>query len=133
MLADRGRADVEVRSGGIAPYARDTSLVSLDARFVLRDYGVEIPADTTSCDLKRHAEHFVWADLIVAMTRQHRQMIIDLVPDASEKTRSLLSFTGTDGDIDDPFGGNTYAYRLCLQGMKPALRTMLELVKNQQH
>ena len=36
MLAERGRDDVVVASGGIAPYARDTSLVSMDARLVLR-------------------------------------------------------------------------------------------------
>ena len=44
LLASAGVADrYEVRSGGIAPYARDGSLVSLDARFVLRDIGIHVP------------------------------------------------------------------------------------------
>ena len=42
MLAERGRDDVAVSSGGIAPYARDSSLVSMDARLVLRDDAIEI-------------------------------------------------------------------------------------------
>ena len=56
MLAERGRDDVVVTSGGIAPYARDTSLVSMDARLVLRDDAIEIAPDTMACDLKRHRD-----------------------------------------------------------------------------
>ena len=37
MLRARARHDVVVRSGGIAPYARDSSLVSLDTRLLLRE------------------------------------------------------------------------------------------------
>ena len=54
LLAEHGHAGaVEVRSGGIAPYARDGSLVSLDARFVLREVGIDLPPDAGATDLKR--------------------------------------------------------------------------------
>ena len=53
LLAERGLADrIDVRSGGIAPYARDGSLVSLDARLVLREVGIEVPPGAGATDLK---------------------------------------------------------------------------------
>lgn len=126
MLADRGRDDVEVRSGGIAPYARDTSLVSLDARFVLRDQGVDLSADTTSCDLKRHAEHFVWAELIVAMTEEQKQMMT-LFPEAvGTPTVTLRELAGGQGDIDDPAGRGADFYRARGDEIRQCLERVLE-------
>src|SRR5665213_2377984 len=56
-LNTRGaRQDVRVRSAGIAPYARDGALVSLDTRMTLRDIGIDIGEEATSTDLKRHPE-----------------------------------------------------------------------------
>ena len=43
MLAERGAAHrIRIRSGGIANYARDGMLPSLDARLVLREDGIEL-------------------------------------------------------------------------------------------
>ncbi len=126
MLADRGRDDVEVRSGGIAPYARDTSLVSLDARFVLRDHGVEIPAETKSCDLKQHAEHFVWADLIVAMTEEQKQMLAGFPTAAETPAVTLRELAGGQGDIDDPAGRGADFYSARGDEIHQCLERVLE-------
>ena len=40
--------EIRVRSAGIAPYARDGALVSLDTRMVLRDIGIHLADDATS-------------------------------------------------------------------------------------
>jgi hypothetical protein len=46
MLADRGAGErVRIRSGGIANYARDGMLPSLDARLVLREDGIHLGED----------------------------------------------------------------------------------------
>ena len=56
-LGSRGADDlVEIRSAGIAPYARDGALVSLDTRMTLREVGIDIGDEATSTDLKRHPE-----------------------------------------------------------------------------
>src|SRR5271170_2964571 len=60
---------VRIRSAGIAPYARDGALVSLDTRMALREVGIDIGDDATSTDLKRHPELLEAADLVIAMTR----------------------------------------------------------------
>src|SRR5204862_40110 len=76
LLAEHGLAgQVEVRSGGIAPYARDGSLVSLDARLVLREVGIELPPGAGATDLKRQRHLLADADVIVVMTEQQRQML----------------------------------------------------------
>src|SRR5262249_58413246 len=57
MLAARGLSDVRVRSAGVARFARDGMLASLDARLVLREIGIHLPEDAfSSTDLRRHPE-----------------------------------------------------------------------------
>jgi protein-tyrosine-phosphatase len=56
---------IEVSSGGIAPYARDGSLVSLDTRFALRDVDLHLEEGLGARDLKRGHRHLLQeADLI---------------------------------------------------------------------
>ena len=70
-LQQRGLySDIRVCSAGIAPYARDGALISLDTRMVLRDIGIHLDDDATSTDLKRHPELLHEADLVIAMTEQ---------------------------------------------------------------
>src|SRR5216684_2581762 len=63
-------SEIRVRSAGIAPFARDGALVSLDTRMVLRDIGIHLDDDATSTDLKRHPQLLNEADLVIAMTEQ---------------------------------------------------------------
>ena len=52
LIRERGLdGRVTVSSGGIAPYARDGSLVSLDAKFVLREIGIPEPPKPGATDL----------------------------------------------------------------------------------
>ena len=63
-------------SGGIAPYARDGSLVSLDTRFALRDVGVHLEENAGARDLKRGHRHLLdEADLILTMTAEQIDML----------------------------------------------------------
>ncbi len=114
MLRDRRAEDILVRSGGIAPYARDSSLVSLDSRLVLRDEGIEIPPDATSCDLKAHPEHIADADVIVVMTAAQRCMLeAQFTEAAGKEVVTLRELAGEDGDIDDPAGQGGDFYQAC--------------------
>ena len=45
MLADREVRHIDVRSGGIAIYARDGMIASLDAYFILQEHGIQIKRD----------------------------------------------------------------------------------------
>src|SRR6516225_10226791 len=69
-LAARGLEEVVIRSAGIAPFARDGSLVSLDTRITLREDGIDISDEAKSIALRRHPELLAEADLILAMTEK---------------------------------------------------------------
>ncbi len=114
-LHSRGRApDVRVRSAGIAPYARDGALVSLDTRMTLREIGIDIGDEATSTDLKRHPELLREADLVIAMTDQQARDLADRFPlDAALTVHTLRSFAGEFGDIDDPFEQGDLVFTEC--------------------
>jgi len=103
LVRERGldRALV-VGSGGIAPFARDGSLVSLDAKFVLREIGIPEPPKPGATDLKRNRHLLAEADLILVMTEQQRQMLGDFEEAAGKRVLTLRELAGESGDIEDP-------------------------------
>jgi protein-tyrosine-phosphatase len=115
LLASRGVADrFAVRSGGIAPYARDGSLVSLDARFVLRDIGIHLPDGAGATDLKRQRHLVEQADVILAMTEEQRAMLAKTFPESTGKPVWLLrELAGDTGDINDPAMQSEDVFRHC--------------------
>lgn len=113
LLSERGLAGkVEVRSGGIAPYARDGSLVSLDALFVLREVGIDIPRESGATDLKRQRHLLEEADIILVMTDQQRAMLEKNFPEAAGKhVWTLRELAGESGDIEDPAMRDEHFFR----------------------
>jgi len=123
MVADRGLADdIRVHSAGVAPYARDGALVSLDTRFALRDHGLEPLDDKTSTDLKRNLHLLEDADLVLAMTAEQK-MIVQQMPLASEKAvYTLREFAGDrELDIADPASRDEGFFRQTCAIIKDAL------------
>lgn len=127
MLAERGAAHVNVRSGGIAIYARDRMLASLDARLVLRDVGIHIQdGEFVSTDLKRHRYLIEQAHLILAMTKEQKQML-DAYPEATGKpVYTLREFAGEHGDIDDPATQGEEIFRARLDEIRYCLEKAFE-------
>jgi protein-tyrosine-phosphatase len=104
----------ELHSRGIAPYARDGALISLDTRMTLREIGIDIGEDATSTDLKRHPELLESADLVIAMTdQQARELAERFALAESLAVHTLRSFAGEAGDIDDPFEQGDLVFTEC--------------------
>ena len=114
-LAGRGvDGAVEIRSAGIAPYARDGALVSLDTRMTLRSIGIDIGEEAFSTDLKRHPELLEVADLVIAMTEQQERDLRERFPAAAQRpVFTLRGFAGETGDIDDPFEQGHEVFDVC--------------------
>lgn len=115
MLAERD-ADhgFRIRSGGIATYARDGMLPSLDARLALKEIGVHLAEDDmTSTDLKRHRHLIAEADLIVTMTVRQKVMLSAYAEAAGRTMVTLRELAGEPGDIEDPAGLGEEAFRYC--------------------
>ena len=114
-LHTRGAGDhVEIRSAGIAPFARDGALVSLDTRMTLRSIGIDIGEEAASTDLKRHPELLEAADVVIAMTIAQERDLLERFPAASgREVFTLREFAGESGDIDDPFEQGHEVFDLC--------------------
>ena len=95
-----------VTSGGIAPFARDGSLVSLDTRLVLRDVDIHIDPEAGARDLKRGHRHLLeTADLVLTMTAEQVEMVQRSGgPRPGTPVLTLRHFAGLGGDIADPAG-----------------------------
>jgi protein-tyrosine phosphatase len=121
MLRERNTDDVAVRSGGIAPYARDSSLVSLDTRMLLREDDIEISPEATSCDLKAHPEHLADADVIIVMTAEQKRMLSRFDAAAGKPVFTLRELAGEEGDIEDPAGRGHDFYGVCRDEIRRCL------------
>jgi protein-tyrosine-phosphatase len=122
MLAERAVQDrVRIRSGGVASYARDGMLPSLDARLVLREEGIDLADALTSTDLKRHRELIAAADVILTMTVREKEMLAVFVEATGRPVFTLREFVGEEGDIADPAAQGEDAFRACRDEIKRCL------------
>ncbi len=123
MLAERGATDrIRIRSGGIANYARDGMLPSLDARIVLREDGIELTEDgLVSMDLKRHRHLMAEADLILTMTAAQKEAVGVYSEADGRPVFTLKEFAGELGDIGDPATQGEDVFRACRDEIKRCL------------
>ena len=127
LLEERGLAGaVEVRSGGIAPFARDGSLVSLDARLVLREVGIELPPGAGATDLKRQRHLLEAADVIVVMTEEQRAMLATFPEAGGKPVLTVRELGGEAGDIADPAMQDEDVFRRCRDDITRCLARGLE-------
>jgi len=128
MLAERDALEgVRIRSGGIAPYARDGMLPSLDARIVLREEGIHLGEDDlVSTDLKRHRHLLAEADLIVTMTVQQKHMVEDFAEARGRSVVTLRELAGEEGDIGDPATQGEETFRACRDEIRRCLERSVD-------
>lgn len=72
------------------------------------------------------------AHLIVALTRSHRDDILDRFPAAARKVFLLKSFdpqAADDKDVPDPIGGDLSVYRRCRDSIASAIPGLIEFLR----
>lgn len=122
MLHDHGvDGQVSVSSGGVAPHARDGSLISLDMRMLMKDGEIPFDEDAFSQDMKRHPELVEAADLILTMTQLQKERVQKLDTARGKQVWTLREFIGESGDITDPEGEGEQAYLACKQEIERCL------------
>ena len=120
---------IAVRSAGIASFARDGSLVSLDTRLTLRDDGIDISDEATSTALRRHPEFLEEADLILAMTRQQaHDLRAKFLGDADRPVFTLREFAGEEGDVEDPWLEGTEVWVACREELKRLVPAVIDRI-----
>lgn len=107
ILHSKNLNKVEVRSAGI--YATDGVPMSMNAQAVLQ----EMNLSTEHASKHFSQEDAEWADVILTMTNNHKQTIVQLFPEAANKTFTLTEFIDKPqlGDVVDPYGGNVTIYK----------------------
>ena len=122
---------VHVSSGGVAPFARDGALVSLDARLVLRDEGIDVPPESVATDLKANRHLVSEADLILAMTRAQIEMLRIAFPEATGKpVFTWKEFAGVAGDIEDPAGREPEVFAACRDEIKACVEQIIDRIRS---
>jgi protein-tyrosine-phosphatase len=96
------KMNVEVYSGGIASNARDGMLISLDAKLIMKEVGINLPDDSVSIDLKKKTDLINKADLVLTLTEKHKEDILKYINSGNIQVFTLREFAGETGDIEDP-------------------------------
>lgn len=66
------------------------------------------------------------AEYLVCMTAAHLDRLLDLYPQAKDKTYVLMA-----RDVDDPFGGDLSTYRRCAEQLQEGLTALIEGMERQ--
>lgn len=70
-----------------------------------------------------------WADLVLTMTEQHKQLAVHEFSKSQDKIYTLKEYVNGDGgDIIDPFGGSLSDYQRTRDEMEQLLRKLAEML-----
>ena len=127
MVKDRN--DLDIVSAGTGVFIQSTA--SSETISVLKDLGINatghISRPISGILLRK-------ADLIFVMTRQHRQQVLERVPEVEKRIYLLGEFCSSPSsfqselDIPDPIGRTHQDYQDCLNVIKEAVLKIKELV-----
>lgn len=124
-LDDDGDGSIKVDTAGINVYVPTPA--SENAVKIMEEMGVDISDHMSKQVTKEDIEN---ADLVLVMTPSHRNTLIDLYPQYSNKIYTLPEYAyGTDEEISDPFGGDEEEYRECAAQLKSAVEAVYAKVK----
>lgn len=121
--AKKRNIDIEIASAGIYAFAGDSA--SLNAARVMEEMGLDV-----SCHIATPLSEEMLGkyDLILTMTNAHKASILNLYQSFKEKVFTLLEYTGSEGDIADPFGGDINIYRQCAMEIQRAIEKVFSKI-----
>lgn len=121
-----GLESIEILSAGL--FTAEGQPASPNASAVMADRGIDITDHRTRSlteDLIKRA------DLILTMTKQHKEHVMAMYPQAYDKVFTLKEYAGvySDADIRDPFGGSVEDYRSCADEIYGALEKIAQKLR----
>ena len=123
----RDSKDFHVESAGVA--AQSGAPASPEAVTILKEAGIDISGHRSRAITSEMVRE---AMLILAMTRMHREIVLELFPDAGERVVLLGEFTGDPSlrDIPDPIGGGRSAYLETRDAIVAAMPALLDFLRH---
>ncbi len=127
IIKEKGMDEnIQVSSAGVYAFVGDPA--GYQAIEVMKnEFGIDIKSHRAKVLDDTDVEN---ADIILTMTKHHKNMIIDIYPKASEKVHVLKEFVGAKGDSDiiDPFGQDYTAYKKCADEIEGLLVDIFEII-----
>lgn len=121
------KEDFSVTSAGVYAYAGDPAS-SEAIRTMKEHFGINLASHRAKVlDDKDIRE--AW--LILTMTQHHKEMILDIYPEASDKLYTLKEYAEYEGDcpdVCDPFGQDIKIYEQCAYEIEGLLQDILEKI-----
>jgi uracil phosphoribosyltransferase len=123
-IFSRAGVEAEVSSAGVSAYGN--AAPSRHALEAMKKEGLDISAHRS----RQLTEDMVsQSNLILVMTRRHREALKAMWPDKAGKTYTLAEYAGKKKDITDPFGMDYGAYQLCAGQLKELLHICVNKIK----
>lgn len=124
-----GRADIEVLSAGTGVFLKTSA--SSETIAILKEAGIDASGHLSQ---PIHSILLKKSDLIIVMTRTHRQQVLERVPEVEKRVYLLREFVDAPSgyqpelDVPDPIGQPHYAYKECFTLIKEAMHKIVSLV-----
>lgn len=130
-LKENNMENVKVYSCGTSAYQGDGA--TYNAIEAVKDYEVDLRSHRATFILNSEIEQM---DLILCMTRSHKQTVLQMNPSLSGKVYTLKEYTGymfrpDDLDISDPWGYDMDIYRRCAEEISSCIQILIEKLKNE--
>jgi protein arginine phosphatase len=116
---------IDTKDLSVAVQSRGTNVRSHSTADI--QLSTAIPAARSHVSKALDEESIEWADLILTMNRQHKQIVIDLAPSASNKTYCLYEYVeGTTKAVVDPGDYDQEEYNYFLEDMRNLVRRAVD-------
>ncbi|PAB58309.1 low molecular weight protein arginine phosphatase [Anaeromicrobium sediminis] len=123
-LIEKHNLNINIYSAGI--FTMDGLSPSENSILAMDEIGINI-RDYKSNTITR--ELINNSDLILTMTENHKQKILQIIPKISNKIYTLKEYGKVNGDINilDPYGQNVHVYKAC----RDEINRLLEIIINE--
>lgn len=133
FLKDNNIDNINVSSAGISTFEGDSA--NEKAIYTLRNKGIDIKSHKSRQITKEIIEN---SDLILTMTKSHKGMILNALPEYLNKIFTIKEYvyinnneelTGKNLDIADPYGLDYNIYEKCAAEIEENLKKIIEILK----
>lgn len=133
LLKDNNIDNINVSSAGISTFEGDSA--NEKAIYTLRNKGIDIKSHKSRQITKEIIEN---SDLILTMTKSHKRMILNALPEYLNKIFTIKEYvyinnneelTGKNLDIADPYGLDYNIYEKCAAEIEENLKKIIEILK----
>lgn len=127
MWSEYGKPGQKMRALSAGITASRGTRISRQAEEVLQEEGVDA-GDHRSRPVDR--EEIARAHVVLTMTKNHRQHLLQRFPESGDKVWVVSEFAGWEGDIPDPYGTGMENYRKVAGEIKLMLYRVIQQLNN---